>query len=87
MGLEEKRNVVGRIFLYATIVGVILILLATSKIHEDSMVDKVYLGKVKLFCMFEDGERQVDGKDVIDFINGYWIFNNGSAKNCRTEEV
>lgn len=42
----------------------------------------VKTGEVKMVCAMRGGERVIDPELVVDLIDGVWVFESGSAKNC-----
>ena len=43
----------------------------------------VQSGELTLVCAMKDDARVIDPKLVVDFVDGVWVFNAGSAKNCE----
>ena len=43
----------------------------------------VQSGEFTLVCAMKDETRVIDPKLVVDFVDGIWVFNAGSAKNCE----
>lgn len=43
-------------------------------------------GKTKLYCHLADGIQHVNKDKVLNKKGPYWIFNNGSASNCWTQQ-
>lgn len=49
-------------------------------------LEKVQSGQVVLVCdTAQHGEHEIKKELVKDFIDGEWIFTNGSATNCYTK--
>ena len=44
-------------------------------------------GELRLTCLMQDGERTIDPTMIVDLIEGTWVFENGGARQCRTEQV
>lgn len=43
----------------------------------------VQAGELTLVCAMKDEDRVIDPNLVVDFVDGVWVFNAGSAKNCE----
>ena len=43
----------------------------------------VQSGEVELVCVINDETRMIAPSQVVDLMDGVWIFSNGHAKNCE----
>ena len=65
------------------VLAAIFVIRATSPYHK--LMGDTHL---HLVCDFSDGYREVPKSKIIalDDESGYWVFSNGSAKDCTIED-
>jgi len=67
------------------VIALLLITFAVSCMAPPEVVLAVQEGTSKLSCKFQDGWREIPRNQVVDLVEGEWIFTNGSASNCTVE--
>lgn len=68
----------------------ILLLFAVILFSEDKSavtLKRVQKGEVSLYCHIGSEYRFIEPSKVKDFVEGTWIFTNGSASNCYVREA
>ena len=68
----------------------ILALLTVILFSEDKSavtLKRVQKGEVSLYCYIGSEYRLIEPSKVKDFVEGTWIFTNGSASNCYVREA
>ena len=57
-------------------------------LSDSDTLKKVQSGELELYCLMQDGERQIQKEKVKGLIEGTWIFENkGYASQCRVKEL
>ena len=83
MTTNDKQSVISALAVLAIGLGVIAILWGAFASISGDLVDDIRRGDKSLYCEMSDGNRKIDGKLVVDFQEGSWLFKNGSARNCE----
>ena len=85
MATNDKQSVISALAVSIIGVGVIIVLLGAFASLSGDLVDDIRSGDKSLYCEMNDGYRKIDGKLVVDFQDGNWLFKNGSARNCEVK--
>lgn len=80
---HEKMDAIELITLAAILIAIIFGLLHYLDKPERERLAQVQSGEVELVCLMKDGERVIEPEMVTGFLDGTWLFKNGSAKRCR----
>lgn len=70
-----------------SLICVVVVGFAYTKVSDHMLVKSVKQGDKILTCHIGSEDKQIEPEKVTGFIEGVWLFSNGSASQCKITDA